>query len=206
MAKILDSKCKLCRREGTKLFLKGSRCLTPKCPIDKKGAVPPGQHGVRQARRPSEYSKQLREKQKAKRFYGVSERQFRIYFDRAFKKRGATGEALLQQLELRLDNVVYQSGLTASRSQARQLITHGGVTVDNRRVDIPSYQLKPGEVVSLAKPALKQETVKKNLAQKRDIPGWLQKKASFVKITKRPARDEVGSEIEDKLIVEYYSK
>jgi small subunit ribosomal protein S4 len=202
----LDSKCKLCRREGVKLFLKADRCSSPKCPIDKKGAVPPGQHGLKQRRRTSEYGKQLREKQKAKRFYGISEKQFRNYFDRAFKKRGATGEALLQLLEMRLDNVVYVLGFAPSRFQSRQIIGHGHILVDGKKVDIASFQLRPDQVVTLGPGAMKKEAVKKLLAQKKEIPEWLQKKASFAKILRRPARDEVASDIDDKSIVEFYSK
>jgi len=207
MAKNLESKCKLCRREGNALFLKGQRCFGPKCPVTKKGAVPPGQHGARQTRRMSEYGKQLREKQKAKRFYGVFEKQFRIYFNQAFKKKGQTGEALLQLLELRLDNIVFRVGFANSRFQARQLIDHGHVLVEGKKVDIASYQLKPGQVVSLGNSALKMETVKKLLADKKQaIPEWLQKKANSAKIVRRPGRDEVASDIDDKLIVEFYSK
>jgi len=207
MARYLDSKCRLCRREGTKLFLKGERCFSPKCPLEKKGAVAPGQHGLKMRRRLSEYGVQLREKQKAKRTYGVLERQFRRYFKKAFKKRGVTGEALLQLLELRLDNVVYRLGLVPSRSVARQLVHHGHILVDGKKVDIPSYQVKPGQVINLNPKAMKIEVVKKSLAEKKkEIPSWLQKKAAVGKIIRLPTREEIGADIAEQLIVEYYSR
>ena len=207
MARYLDSKCRLCRREGTKLFLKGERCFSPKCPLEKKGAVAPGQHGLKMRRRLSEYGVQLREKQKAKRTYGVLERQFRRYFKKAFKKRGVTGEALLQLLELRLDNVVYRLGFVPSRSVARQLVHHGHILVDGKKVDIPSYQVKPGQVINLNPKAMKMEVVKKSLAEKKkEIPSWLQKKAAVGKIIRLPTREEIGADIAEQLIVEYYSR
>ena len=207
MARYLDSKCRLCRREGTKLFLKGERCFSPKCPLEKKGAVAPGQHGLKMRRRLSEYGVQLREKQKAKRTYGVLERQFRRYFKKAFKKRGVTGEALLQLLELRLDNVVYRLGFVPSRSVARQLVRHGHILVDGKKVDIPSYQVKPGQVINLNPKAMKIEVVKKSLAEKKkEIPSWLQKKAAVGKIIRLPTREEIGADIAEQLIVEYYSR
>ena len=207
MARYLDSKCRLCRREGTKLFLKGERCFSPKCPLEKKGAVAPGQHGLKMRRRLSEYGVQLREKQKAKRTYGVLERQFRRYFKKAFKKRGVTGEALLQLLEPRLDNVVYRLGFVPSRSVARQLVRHGHILVDGKKVDIPSYQVKPGQVINLNPKAMKMEVVKKSLAEKKkEIPSWLQKKAAVGKIIRLPTREEIGADIAEQLIVEYYSR
>ncbi|TSC54500.1 MAG: small subunit ribosomal protein S4 [Microgenomates group bacterium LiPW_31] len=207
MARYLDSKCRLCRREGTKLFLKGERCFSPKCPLEKRGAVSPGQHGLKRSRRLSEYGIQLREKQKAKRTYGVLERQFRRYFKKAFKKRGVTGEALLQLLELRLDNVVYRLGFVPSRSVARQIVHHGHILVDGKKVDIPSYQVKPGQVINLNPKAMKMEVVKKSLAEKKkEIPSWLQKKAAVGKIIRLPTREEIGADIAEQLIVEYYSR
>ena len=206
MGKYLGAKCRLCRREGAKLFLKGEHCLS-KCPLDKKGAVPPGQHGFKRTRRLSEYGLQLREKQKARRTYNVSERQFRNYFKRAFKKRGATGETLLQLLESRLDNVLYRLGFVPSRAAARQLIAHGYVSVDGKRVDISSYQVKPEQVVNLAPKAVKLEFVAKSVAdKKKKIPTWLQKKAITGKIIDLPRRDELGTDINEQLIVEYYSR
>lgn len=207
MARYLDSKCRLCRREGTKLFLKGERCFSPKCPLEKRGAVFPGQHGLKRSRRLSEYGIQLREKQKARRTYGVLERQFRRYFKQAFKKRGVTGEALLQFLESRLDNVVYRLGFVPSRSVARQLVPHGHILVDGKKVDIPSYQVKPGQLVSLAPKALKMESVVKSLAEKKkEIPPWLQKKATVGKMIRLPKKEEIGADIREQLIVEYYSR
>jgi len=207
MARYIDPKCRLCRREGTKLFLKGERCFSPKCPLEKKGAVAPGQHGLKMRRRLSEYGVQLREKQKAKRTYGVLERQFRRYFKKAFKKRGVTGEALLQLLESRLDNVVYRLGFVPSRSVARQLVRHGHILVDGKKVDIPSYQVKPGQVINLNPKAMKIEVVKKSLAEKKkEIPSWLQKKAAVGKIIRLPTREEIGADIAEQLIVEYYSR
>jgi len=158
-------------------------------------------------RRLSEYGVQLREKQKAKRTYGVLERQFRRYFKKAFKKRGVTGEALLQLLESRLDNVVYRLGFVPSRSVARQLVRHGHILVDGKKVDIPSYQVKPGQVINLNPKAMKIEVVKKSLAEKKkEIPSWLQKKAAVGKIIRLPTREEIGADIAEQLIVEYYSR
>lgn len=206
MARYTDPKCRLCRREGTKLFLKGERCYT-KCPIDKKGAVPPGQHGQRRGRRLSDYGQRLREKQKAKRLYGVLEKQFRRYFEKAMKVREATGEALLQLLESRLDNVVYQLGFVSSRAAAKQLIGHGHVLVDNKKVDIPSYQVKPGQIVRLSDKGTKIESVKISLEGKKgEAPGWLKKKAAVGQMLRLPEGEEIGTDIDEQLIVEYYSR
>jgi len=206
MARYIDPKCRLCRREGTKLFLKGERCFSPKCPLERKGAVPPGGYGQRRKSRPSEYGEQLREKQKTKRTYGVLEKQFRHYFKKAFKKRGVTGEVLLQFLESRLDNVIYRLGFVPSRSLARQLISHGHILVDGKKVDIPSYQVKPEQIVSLTPKAVKMELVKKSLAEKKKVPSWLQKKAAVGKIIRLPKREEIDADINEHLIVEYYSR
>src|SRR3989339_418795 len=150
MAKYTDPKCRLCRREGTKLYLKGARCLSPKCPLEKKGAQVPGQHGKKRARgRLSGFGLQLREKQKAKRSYGVLEGQFHNYYDIAIKSTENTGEVLMQLLESRLDNIVFRFGFVTSRSLARQLVTHGNVKIDGKKVDIASYITKPGQTVSL---------------------------------------------------------
>jgi small subunit ribosomal protein S4 len=200
-----DNRCRQCRREGAKLFLKGERCFSPKCPIDKKGAVPPGQHGLKRTRRLSGFGIQLRAKQKAKRFYGLRESQFRNYFEKAFKKKGQTGLALLQILESRLDNIVYRAGLAPSRKSARQLIRHGHVLVDDKKVDVSSYLLKPGQVIKVADRSLKTSMVKARLAIKEEsLPKWLQKKATFVKIMRLPERDEIATDFDDTLIVEYY--
>jgi small subunit ribosomal protein S4 len=209
MARLAGPKCRLCRREGVKLFLKGSRCMSAKCPLDKKGAVPPGQHGLkRKRRRPSEYSYQLREKQKAKRFYGVLERQFKNYFQKASKiKKSTRGETLLQMLESRLDNVVYRLGFTPSRSIARQLVRHGHVLVNNKKVDIPSCQLKPEQIISLSSQGLKINHVAKSLKEKdQKIPGWLSKKAAVGKMIRLPKREEIETDIDENLIVEFYSR
>jgi small subunit ribosomal protein S4 len=208
MAKYTQGKCRLCRREGVKLFLKGERCSSPKCPIEKKGAVPPGQHGQKRARRLSGYGLQLREKQKTKRIYGILEKPFRNYFKKAFKVRGEeTGKVLLQLLESRLDNVVYRLGFTPSRSVARQLVTHGLVLVEDKKVNIPSYQVKIGQTITLAKDALAIEPVKKALAEKgKKIPLWLQRKAIIGRIARLPEKEEIDSNISDQLIVEFYSR
>ena len=207
MAKYNEPKCRLCRRAGKKLFLKGDRCFSPKCPVDKKGAVPPGQHGQKRRSRMTDYKGQLVEKQKAKEIYGVLERQFRIYFKKALTKKGKTGETLLQILESRLDNIVYRLNFASSRSAARQMIRHGHFLVDNRKVTIPSYQVKKGQVITLSARAIKIPAVKKALADKKAaIPSWLQKKAVAGKMMGLPGRDEIGTEINEHLIVEYYSR
>ncbi|MBN1262947.1 MAG: 30S ribosomal protein S4 [Candidatus Pacebacteria bacterium] len=207
MARYKDAKCRLCRREGAKLFLKASRCSSLKCPLEKKGAVPPGQHGIKSHRRPSNFGRQLREKQKAKRLYGILERQFKAYFNKALKQKEGTGGALLQLLETRLDNVVYRLGLVPSRSVARQLISHGHVLVNNRKVNISSYQLKPDQIISLSPKGLKNDLVKQSLKEKSiKIPVWLSKKAAVGKVLKMPARDEIEVEIDEELIVEFYSR
>lgn len=207
MARYKEAKCRLCRREGTKLFLKGERCYSPKCPIERKGAVPPGQHGQKRRRRLSDYGQQLREKQKVKRVYGVLERQFRRYFEKAAKAREEKGKVLLQLLESRIDNVVFRLGFVSSRSMARQLVSHGFVLIDNRKVNIASQQVKPGQVISLASNGLNLAHVKKALAEKsKNIPGWLKRKAAVGKMVRLPEREEVEADIDESLIVEYYSR
>lgn len=207
MARYTDAKCRLCRREGVKLFLKGERCFSPKCPIERKGGVPPGQHGPRGRRRVSEYGYQLREKQKAKRLYGILERQFRRYVEKAAKNPQATGEVLFQLLESRLDNIVYRLGLTSSRSVARQLVSHGHVYVNDKRVNIASYQVKPGDLVRLGDKAMKIPAVEKNWTDRaKNMPQWLQRKGPVGKMMRLPEREEIESSIDDKLIVEYYSR
>jgi len=207
MARYKDAKCRLCRREGVKLFLKGSRCFSPKCPIERRGGVPPGQHGQRFRRRTSEFGLQLREKQKAKRLYGVLERQFRRYFQEAAKVKEATGTILLQLLERRLDNIVYLLSFAQSRSMARQLVNHGHILVDNRKVDIPSYRVKPGQVISIKSQSLNISPVKTALAEKdKTIPKWLKRKAAVGKVERLPEREEIETEINEQLIVEYYSR
>ncbi|HUS60388.1 MAG TPA: 30S ribosomal protein S4 [Nevskiaceae bacterium] len=208
MARYKEAKCRLCRREGIKLFLKGERCYSPKCPIERKGAVPPGQHGQKRRRRMSDYGHQLREKQKVKRLYGVLERQFRSYFKKASKTKEGTGKVLLQVLESRIDNVVFRLGFVPSRSTARQLVSHGFVLVDgNKKVNIASQQLNPGQTISLTSGGLNLDYVKKSLAEKeRKIPDWLTRKAAVGKMIRLPEREEIETDIDESLIVEYYSR
>jgi len=209
MARYLGAKCRLCRAAGTKLFLKGERCYSPKCPLEKKGAVPPGQHGQKKKGRVrlSKYGEQLAEKQKLKRIYGILEKQFRRYFQEALKAREETGKTLLHLLERRLDNVIYRLGFAPSRSVARQLVRHGHILVNNKKVNIPSYQVKPGEIISLTPKALKMEVVSKSLEEKeRKIPSWLQRKAAVGKIDRLPERNEINFDINEGLIVEFYSR
>lgn len=207
MARYKDAKCRLCRREGVKLFLKGTRCFSSKCPIEKRGGVPPGQHGQRGRRRSSEYGLQLREKQKSKRLYGVLERQFRRYYQEAAKNKEATGAVLLQFLERRLDNVFYRLGFAQSRGIARQLVNHGHVLVDGKKVDIPSYRVKAGQMISVSPKGLTIDLVKTALAEKdRAIPKWLKRKAAVGKVERLPEREEIETDINEKLIIEFYSK
>jgi len=209
VARYLEAKCRLCRASGTKLFLKEERCYSPKCPLERRGAVPPGQHGQKKKGgvRLSKYGEQLTEKQKLRRIYGILERQFRRYFQEALKAKGETGKTLLQLLERRLDNVVYRLGFASSRSIARQLVRHNHILVNNRKVNIPSYQVRVGDVVSLTPRALKLEVVKKSLAEKeRKIPSWLQRKAAVGKINRLPEKEEIDLDVNEDLIVEFYSK
>ena len=208
MARYKDAKCRLCRREGIKLFLKGVRCYSPKCPIERKGAVPPGQHGQKRRRRLSDYGHQLREKQKVKRLYGVLERQFRRYFEKASKTKKGTGKVLLQLLESRIDNVLFRLGFVPSRSTARQLVSHGFVLVDgSKKVNIASQQIKPDQTISLTSGGLNLDYVRKSLAEKgRKIPDWLTRKAAVGKMIRLPEREEIEMDIDESLIVEYYSR
>lgn len=207
MARMVNEKCKLCKREGVKLFLKDKRCYSPKCPIEKKGAVVPGLHGTKRRRQLSEYGVQLREKQKVKRLYGVLERQFKKYFVEARKVKEATGEALLKKLESRLDNVVYKFGFTGSRSEAKQLVSHGHVRLNNHRANITSIEVKAGDVVSLTSKAMEIPYVKESLAKKDIIvPTWLKRKANIGKVERLPNRDEIEGEINEQLVVEFYSR
>jgi small subunit ribosomal protein S4 len=206
MAK-LSKKCRLCRREGEKLFLKGERCHTGKCPIDKKGAVPPGQHGIKNFRRLSSYGQQLREKQKIKRVYGVLEKQFRRLYKQAEKRKGDTGFILLQLLESRLDNVLYRLGLVPSRTFARQIITHGHVTVNGQKVTIPSYLVKLDDQVTFDPKIAKMTQVLSWIKEKRiKTPSWLDKKAIVGKVVGLPERKEIDENLNESLIVEFYSK
>jgi len=207
MARYLDAKCRLCRREGVKLFLKGKRCLSPKCPIEKRGAVPPGAKGKDAGRRTSEYGSQLREKQKAKRAYGILEKQFKRYFQKARKSKGETGGTLFRLLELRLDNVLYRLGFSPSRSVSRQLVSHGHVLVDGKKVNIPSYQVKVGQTITLSQKGLKNKEVQETLAQKNVIiPQWLERKGAVGHVKRLPNYEEIGGEIAEQQIVEFYSR
>lgn len=207
MGRYLGAKCKLCRREGVKLFLKGERCFLPKCPVERKGALPPGHRGQKRYRKLSDFGAQLREKQKVKRFYGILERQFRRYFRLASKKREKRGERLLQFLETRLDNIVNRLGFVPSRLMGRQLISHGYILVDGKRVNIPSYSVRPGQVISVASKALELDQIKKSLADKSlIIPSWLERKAAAGRMIRPPKREEIGVDADENLIVEYYSR
>ncbi|HUC40625.1 MAG TPA: 30S ribosomal protein S4 [Gemmatimonadales bacterium] len=211
MARYTGPVCRLCRREGTKLFLKGTRCLTEKCAVERR-AYAPGQHGQSTGRRRkvSEYAKQLREKQKVKRIYGLSERQFRNIFERVLKEPGVTGEALLVALESRLDNLVYRMGFAASRAQARQLVRHRHILVKGRVVDIPSYRVQPGDEVKVADASRELVLVKAALEQaSRGQPvSWIQVDSdkALGRMTERPTRDAIPIAAQEQLIVELYSK
>jgi small subunit ribosomal protein S4 len=210
MARYTGPVCKLCRREGMKLFLKGDRCFTPKCAVDpNRRPYPPGPHTQRR-RKVSEYGVQLREKQKARHFYGVLERQFRRHFGEAERRTGSTGENLLRILEMRLDNVVYRLGFADSRAQARQLVTHGHITVNGRKVDIASFETRPGQVIGV-NPRHRQNEYFKMLAEqlrRREVPGWLSRDAEAMtgRILSAPTRPEIDANLQEQLIVEFYSR
>jgi len=211
MGRYTGPACKLCRREGTKLFLKGTRCLTEKCAIERR-AYAPGQHGQSTGRRrkASEYSKQLREKQKVKRIYGLSERQFRNVFERVLREPGVTGEALLVALESRLDNMTYRMGFAISRRQARQLVRHRHILVNGRTVDIPSYRVRPGDEVKVADASRELVPVKVALEQfgRMQPVSWVQVDTDKAvgRMTERPTRDTIPIAAQEQLIVELYSK
>ncbi|MDH5301183.1 MAG: 30S ribosomal protein S4 [Gammaproteobacteria bacterium] len=208
MAKYIGSKCRLCRREGQKLFLKGEKCFTSKCAMEKR-PFPPGQHGQRRGRL-SDYATQLREKQKVRRIYGILEGQFRLYYQEADRGKGSTGERLLQLLESRLDNVVYRMGFAASRSEARQLVRHKSILVNGRTVTIPSYQVKADDVVAVTGASKEQLRVKAaaDAAQQRGIADWLSVDVKKLEGVFRnvPERSDLPSDINEQLIVELYSK
>lgn len=199
--------CRFCRREGAKLFLKGERCYTPKCAIERR-AVPPGQHGQARRRKTSDYGLQLRAKQKARRTYGLLEKQFRNYFDMATREPGVTGLNLLRHLELRLDNVVYRLGLGASRRQARQLVSHRHFSVNGRTVNIPAYQIKPGDEVSVRGGDSAVIAVALESSRVRIVPSWLafNEQERSGKVLALPERDEMEMGVEEHLIVEFYSR
>ena len=208
MARYTGPACRLCRREGMKLFLKGTRCFTEKCAIEKR-AYPPGQHGKRRVKIVG-YGHQLREKQKVKRIYGVLERQFRLYFEKASRRKGVTGHVLLQNLERRLDTACVRLGFAPSQSGARQLVGHGHVLVDGRRVNIPSFQVREGQVIEVSAKMRKNAALISSMetARGRSIPDWLTLDADNFKATVRalPNRDHVTLPVQEQLIVELYSK
>ena len=208
MARYTDEQCRICRREGQKLFLKGSRCYSDKCSISRRNYVP-GQHGQKRAKL-SEYGTQLREKQKTKSYYGVGEKQFRGYFEMASNKKGITGENLLQILESRLDNVVYRLGFGASRAQARQLVNHGQFAVNGQRVDIPSYLVKAGDVITVRENKKENGAIKANIEANsaRPVPAWLELNNETLsgKVVRLASREDVDIPVEEHLIVELYSK
>jgi small subunit ribosomal protein S4 len=206
MARDTGSQCKLCRREGEKLYLKGSRCYTDKCGVDRR-SYPPGQHGLTR-QRPSEYRNQLREKQKARRFYQILEKQFRAYYTKASRQEGVTGENLLRLLECRFDNVLVRLGFAASRRQSRQLINHGHWLVNGQRVDIPSFQVREGDVISLSDKSTAKEVITEATAMITSVPAWLQADhdALTARILRLPDRGEITTPVQEQLIVELYSK
>jgi small subunit ribosomal protein S4 len=207
MARYTDAVCRLCRREGMKLFLKGERCYTEKCAIEKRN-FPPGQHGKTRKQKMQGYGIQLREKQKVKRIYGVLEDQFRRYFESADRTRGITGETLLQLLERRFDNVIYRLGLATSRAQARQLVRHGHFQVNGKKVDIPSYSLRSGDVVTIKATSQKAPTILHAIEEVkgRGIPAWLSFDGAAGKVVSLPTRDQINLPVQEQLIVELYSK
>lgn len=213
MAKYLGPVCKICRREGEKLYLKGERCYTPKCAFERRSYAP-GVHGRSATRsatgRESDYLRQLRAKQKARRVYGILERQFRRYYEEALQRRGLTGLNLLQILESRLDNVVYRLGFASSRAQARLLVTHGHFLVNGRRTDVPSMLLQEGDVITVREGSRKLTYFKElpEQAEKRSVPGWLQRDLKNLSATvlRMPERAEIDGNLNEQLIVEYYSR
>lgn len=208
MARYTDANCKLCRRESEKLFLKGSRCLSEKCALERRG-YPPGQHGQNIRRKVSEYGLQLREKQKVRRIYGVLERQFHSYFEKAERKKGITGENLLQMLECRLDNVVYRLGFAPSRKAARQLVRHRHLTINGRVIDIPSYNVRVGDIIRVKDKSKSLDIIHMSLKESRgeEIP-WLRLNKAGLEgeLLELPKRDEIPTPAQEQLIVELYSK
>ena len=207
MARYVGPVCRLCRREGMKLFLKGERCYTEKCAIEKRN-FPPGQHGKTRKQKMQGYGIQLREKQKVKRIYGVLEDQFRRYFESADRTRGITGETLLQLLERRFDNVIYRLGLATSRAQARQLVRHGHFQVNGKKVDIPSYSLRSGDIVTIRPTSQKAPTILHAIEEVkgRGIPAWLSFDGAAGKVVSLPTREQINLPVQEQLIVELYSK
>lgn len=208
MARYLDSACRLCRREGLKLFLKGQRCYTEKCAIERRQYAP-GQHGQNRSKQ-SGYGVGLREKQKVKRLYGLLEKQFRINFEKASRKKGITGEIVLQQLEQRMDNMVYRLGFCSSRAEARQFVLHGHFLVNGKKVTIPSYLVKAGDEITVREKSRQNVKIQQNLEEieRRGVPTWLElDKAGFLgRVKTLPAREELTLPMQEQLIVEFYSK
>ena len=208
MARYTDARCRQCRREGRPLYLKGDRCYTPKCAVERR-AYPPGQHGQGR-RKMSAYGLQLREKQKLRKIYGVVERQFRGYFENAERLPGVTGENLLQLLERRLDNAVYRFGFAGSRSQARQLVGHGHFRVNGRMVNVPSYRVKPGDVIEVRESSKQIEPIQVSLSAvgSRRMPEWLELDVANLrgKVVSLPRREDIDVEAQEQLVVEYYSR
>lgn len=208
MGRYTGPSCRQCRREGIKLYLKGERCYTPKCAIERRGYAP-GQHG-QVKKKLSEYGIQLREKQKAKRIYGVLENQFRIYFERATRQKGVTGENLLRLLELRLDNVVYRLGFAKSRTQARQIVRHGHIEVNGKKVTIPSYQVRAKDIIAVREKSRDLEFLKEmaELGRTRIVPDWLSVNYDTLtgEVLRVPNREDIDIPVQEHLIVELYSK
>jgi small subunit ribosomal protein S4 len=206
VARDLGPKCRVCRREGMKLFLKGERCLTEKCAIERR-SYPPGEHGRGRIKQ-SEYLLQLREKQKARRYYGLLEKQFRNTYEKASRKSGVTGENLLRALETRLDNVVYRLGFAGSRAQARQLVRHGHFLVNGRRVNIPSYQVKPDDVITVRPGSKAQQLIRDATDLTASVAPWLQADHEGLtgKVLRMPERSEIDTPVQEQLIIELYSK
>jgi small subunit ribosomal protein S4 len=209
MARNLDPKCRQCRREGEKLYLKGEKCFTDKCAIERR-AYAPGQHGQKSGGRMSDFGKQLREKQKVRRIYGILERQFRGIYAEASRSKGVTGERLLQLLETRLDTVAYRMGFGSSRTEARQVVRHNGILVNGKRVNIPSYEVRPGDVVEVAGGAKEQLRIQGAIkaAENRGFPDWIEVDTNAMKgkFKALPQRSELSSNINESLVVELYSK
>lgn len=208
MARYKDSVCRICRREGLKLYLKGDRCYTPRCSVEKRNYAP-GQHG-QSRKKVSEYGLQLREKQKARRMYGLLEGQFRRYFDKAERQPGVTGENLLRLLERRLDNVVYRLGLGSSRNEARQLVRHGHFTVNGRKVNIPSFLVRVGDVVAVRAKSKESPRIKELMerAAEHTVPAWLEYDAepAVARVVALPVREQIDAPVQEHLIVELYSR
>jgi small subunit ribosomal protein S4 len=210
MARSIDAKCRKCRRAGEKLFLKGDRCFTPKCGVVRRASVP-GVHGKKASRNLSEYGVQLAAKQKIKRIYGILERQFRKHFEEVKGRTGSTGDLLLTRLEMRLDNTVYRMGFASSRSQARQLVNHGLISVNGKKLTIPSYEVKTGNVISI-NPNRKEKNYFKNLMQtiknKKDFPSWISFDSQSLegKIAGTPGKNDTGVNVDAQAVVEYYSR